>query len=470
MSQLKSDMLHGLFWSAIEKYSGLIVSIVVSMVLARLISPNEFGIVAVATVIIQFLSMFATMGIGPAVIQRKDLSGNDLNNIFSFSIVVGLVLSLILFFSSWPISKFYANESLVPVCQLLCVNLLFAAANMVPSALMSRDLKFKQIAKRTLILQVVSGTLAVFAAYYGAGVYALLISPIFTSIGIFFFNKRYYPLNFHVNIDFTPIKSIFSFSSYQFAFEFVNYFSRNLDKLIIGRFMNLAELGYYEKSYRLMQLPLNNLTGVINPVLQPVLSSIQNDRTLIADKYTKMIKIIASISFPLGVCLFLYADLIITIFYGHNWDNAIPVFKILALSVPMQLILSTSGGVMLACNATKAQFWLGIRNTVTTVLGFIIAALFFSTIESIAWAWTITLMINFLFTYYLLYHKVLKSNFLFVLKALCYPMLCFFVIFAVDVTIKEYVNIIFRILLSSIITILFIWRSGVLKYLMSLKK
>lgn len=471
MSELKSDMLHGLFWSAIEKYSGLAVNFIVSMILARLISPNEFGIVAIATVIIQFLSMFATMGIGPAVIQRKDLTVNDLNNIYSFSIIVGLMLSLILFVSSWPIAKFYDNETLIPICQLLCVNLFFAAANMVPSALMSRDLRFKQIAKRTLILQLTTGSLAVAAAFYGVGAYALLISPIFTSIGIYFFNRRFYVLKFCRKIDFTPIKSIMGFSMYQLAFEFVNYFSRNLDKLIIGRHMGLSELGYYEKSYRLMQMPLHSLTGVINPVIQPVLSSIQDDRTMIAEKYNTMIKLIAAISFPLGGFLFLYADTIITIIYGHNWENAIPVFKILALSVPLQLILSTSGGVMLACNAAKAQFWIGIRNTATTVTGFIIAAVFFSTIESIAWAWTITLGCNFVVSYFLLYRKVLKSSFFSMLRLLTLPVVCFILLLLLDnLLLSCSLNIVFRILGSVIVSFVFVWKIGVFQYIRLNKK
>lgn len=411
MATRKREMLQGVFWSAVEKYSGLIVSIIVSMILARLLSPKEYGVIAVATVFIQFLQMFCTMGIGPAVIQRDDLRQKDLDSIFTFAVCIGLVLGGLFFCFSWSIADFYKNSQLVPVCQILSVQLFFAAANMVPNALMAKNKRFKQIAKRTLYLQLISGVISIVAAYHGAGVYSLLISPIFTAIGIFIFNRLYYPVNLTINFKFEPIKRIFSFSLYQFLFDFVNYFSRNLDKLIIGKCMGISELGIYEKSYRLMQLPMNNLTSVVNPVLQPTLRDLQDDKERIAAIYKKIISYLSSVSFPLGLICSMCSSEIIYVFYGRTWNAAIPVFTILALSLPLQIILSTSGAIFMAINNTKAQFWVGIRNTITTVLGFIIAAYFWRTVEAIAWAWVITLLVNFLFTYFILYHHILENSF-----------------------------------------------------------
>lgn len=108
MSSIRQELVRGVFWSAVEKYSGLVVSIIVTMVLARLLSPQEYGVVAIATVIITFLQMFCTMGIGPAVIQ-KELSGKELDSIFTFSLAIGVFMALLLFFGSWLIADFYGN-------------------------------------------------------------------------------------------------------------------------------------------------------------------------------------------------------------------------------------------------------------------------------------------------------------------------------------------------------------------------
>lgn len=424
-------MIKGVFWSAVEKYSGLVVGIVVSMVLARLLSPREFGTVAIVSVITCFLSMFVTLGIGPAIIQRKDLTPQNLNSIFTFSLIGGAIFSLLLFFSSWLIADFYGDDTLVPVCQILTIQFFFSAINMVPNALMVRDMRFKTLAVRSLLLCVLTGGLSVAAAYYGAGVYALLISPVLSAPVVFFWNLYYYRLRFDRSLDIEPLKRIFSFSSYQFLFEFVNYFCRNTDKLIIGKWLTLDALGVYEKSYRLMQMPMNNITSVIHPVMQPVLRDLSDNHIELADKYNKIVKFVATLSFPIGVTLSCMAPECIHFFYGNQWDAAIPVFSILALSLPLQMILSTSGPIYMVCNNTKMQFWLGLRNTVTTVIGFVIAAFVFGTIEAVAWAWTITLLINFAFTYYLLYRYVLNVSLLPMLKELIKPAIIGLVAFAV---------------------------------------
>lgn len=423
MASIKQELVRGVFWSAVEKYSGLIVSIIVSMVLARLLSPAEYGVVAIATVIISFLQMFCTMGIGPAVIQ-KDLSASAINSIYSYSLLFGLLLSVLFFGCSWLIADFYSNRLLLPVCQILCIQLFFAAVNMVPNALMAKHQRFKDIAKRTLFLQVSSGILSIVAAWRGAGVYALLISPVITSIGIYFWNRRYYKVKIDWTFNIEPIKQIFSYSSYQFLFEFVNYFSRNLDKLMIGKILNVDALGIYEKSYRLMQLPMQNVTAVINPVLQPVLRVLQDDKKELGAKYLKIVRLVATISFPVGVILAGMSKEIIHIFYGDQWDAAIPIFSILALSLPLQMVLSTSGAIYLVCNNTKMQFWLGIRNTITTVTGFLIAAFVFRSLAAMAWAWTITLVINFFLTYWLMYRYVLGQSITPFLKEFIHPAVC----------------------------------------------
>lgn len=415
---IKQEMLSGIFWTAVQKYSGLVVQLIVTAILARLLTPEDFGVVAVATVLIAFFSLFTDMGIGPAIIQKQDLTRQDLNAIFSFTVWGGVLLAVLFFLASYPIGNFYKESSLVFICQLLSVNLLFAAWNIVPNALINKNKRFKFIAKRTLSLQVISGIVSVIAAYRGLGLYALLISPILTAIGVFIMNYRQYPLSFIAHPRMDALKKIFSYSAFQFLFNFINYFSRNLDKLIIGRYFSMNELGYYEKSYRLMMLPLQYVTNVITPVMHPILTTLQNDFQSLTEKYNKIIKLIATISFPLGVFLYFAADDIIRIVYGDRWDNAIPVFQILALSLPLQMILSTTGAIYQAAGKTNWLFYGGLSNTCCTVTGFIIAAVCFRTIESMAWAWDITLAVNAVISYIILYKVVLKCS-LFKMMKLC---------------------------------------------------
>jgi teichuronic acid exporter len=420
---IKKEMFHGVMWSAIEKYSGVFISLIISAILARLISPEEFGVVAIASVLINFLSIFTDMGIGPAIIQRKDLSEQNLNSIFTFTILGGIFLSCLFYASATPIATFYSNTKLIIICKVLSINLLFAALNIVPHATILKEKKFKFMAKRTLLLQVASGIFSIYVAFKGGGLYALLISPIVTAIGMFFFNIKYHPRTIDIKFDSSPFKKIYSFSIYQFLFSFMNYFSRNIDSLIIGRYFTLRELGYYDKSYRLMMLPLQNVTNVITPVMQPILSSLQNDVALLASKYNQIIKLIATISFPLSVFLFFTGSELIRIVYGENWNEAIPVFKIFALSLSLQMILSTSGAIYQSANATKYMFINGVSNTFCTVTGFLIAAVLFKNIIAMAWAWNISLCINMVVSYFILYKIVLKSSIYFMIKSFIIPII-----------------------------------------------
>ena len=428
MVNVKNQLKKGLVWTALEKYSGQIIGICISMVLARLLTPHDYGVVATASVLLGFLSICTSVGIGPAIIQRKDLSQGDIDNIFTFSIFLGLVMGGISFASSWFIADFYDNEQLLPVIQILSIGLFLGTINMVPSALMSKNMRFKEKATRTLVFQVVFGIVGMVSAFYGAGVYALICPQIIASICTFFYFNYYYPVHISWHFSLEPVKRIFAFSSYIFLSEFINYFSRNLDKLIIGKMISADALGYYEKSYRLMQMPLHNVSSVIYPVLQPVMSNLQNNMKEMAEKYTKIVEVIAMFSFPAAVVLYNIAEDLILVLYGDVWIPAVPPFKVLALSIPLMLVCNPNGAIFLSCNASKQMLYVTSINTAMTVCGFIMAAIVGGTIEAIAWGWSGVILFGTLNSYYQLYVKVMGQSLLPVLKVMVKPLFSAFLL------------------------------------------
>ncbi len=410
MPSVNKSITNGILWTAVGKYSTVIISIIVTAVLARLISPKEFGVVAIASVAIAFLSMISNMGFGPAIIQNKRLSAKDLDGIFSYTILIGLVLSILLICCAPFVAKYYNDESLKVITKLLAVELFFSTINIVPNSLFLKNKNFKFIAKRTFFINVITGIVSVVYAFYGGGCYALLVSPILSSILIFFVSLRVYPLKIDWNFSLKPIKAIFSYSFFQLLFNILNYFSRNLDKLLIGKYLNMSALGYYQKNYQLMMYPLANITSVINPVLQPFLSDYQDQKKMIASKNTKIFQILSSISFPIGMFFFFASEEIVRVMFGDQWLLAVPTFRILALSIPLQIIFSTSGSIYQSANATNYMFYVELFNSGITILGFILSLTFGKTIEWFALAWDITLTIGFVFSYIVLYKVVLKSS------------------------------------------------------------
>ncbi len=418
---IKHDLMNGVFWGALRKYTGVVIQLVVSAILARLLSPNDFGVIAISTVMIAFFSMFSDMGIGTAIVQNKKLISEDLDSIFSFTVFSGIILSVMFFCCSGAIAFFYGNELLKPICRILSLNLLFASLNIVPNALILKEKRFKFIAIRTFTLHILCGILAVLAAYNDFGVYALLIAPVVTSISVFFINFRENPRKLVLMIDLRALKKIYSFSIFQFLFSFLNYFSRNIDKLIVGRFFSLKDLGYYEKSYRLMLMPLDYVTALLSSVMHPVLSSLQDNYAELAEKYNKIINFLGFFSFTIGVfCFFSAADLILFVF-GDQWEPAVPVFKIFSISLPLQMLLSTTGSIYQSAGKTNWMFLNGLSNTFCTVSGYLIATFCFGTLKSIAWAWDITLLINTIVSFLILYRIVLGASAMIFFKQLVAP-------------------------------------------------
>ena len=409
-NNIKRQLFSGVFYTALAKYSGIIISLVVAGILARLLSPDDFGIVAIATVIIAFFNLFTDMGISPAIIQHKALTKEELSDIFSFTVWTGIGISVLFFASSWIIADYYQSNTLRTLCQLLSVNLFFASATIVPGALFYRNKEFKFIAIRSFVIQISAGAAAVTAALCGAGLYALIINPIVSSILIFVISFQRYPQRLRFTLGLTVLRKIFSYSAYQFLFNVINYFSRNLDKLLIGKYMGMSDLGYYEKSYRLMMLPLQNITQVITPVMHPIFSDFQNDKGKLLSSYERIVRFLAFIGLPLSVLLFFTAEEVTIIIFGNQWMPSVPVFRILSLSVGIQIILSSSGSIFQAAGDTRSLFVCGVFSSVLNVAGILLGIFYFETLTAVASCIVITFTINFIQCYWQMYRVTFRRS------------------------------------------------------------
>lgn len=380
----RREFVSGVLFTAAAKYSNIIVSLVVSAILARLLTPEDFGIITIATVILTFFAIISDLGIATAIVQNKELTKSDLDHIFSFTSYLGLFVSLIFFIFSPQITRYYEVDSLLNVCKFLSVNLLFSSLNIVPNALLLKAKRFKFIAVRTVVIHAVFGVVSVVSALNGFGMYALLITPIGSSIAIFVVNYIQTPLTFNPKIERCSIAKISAYSTYQFLFTIINYFSRNLDNLLIGRYIGVVDLGYYDKSYRLMMLPLSNIPHVITPVLHPLLSEHQSDREYIFSAYLKLLKLLAYIGFPLSVFLYFEASDLILLIFGDQWRASIPIFEILSISVAPQILSATFGSIFQSTNETKKLFFIGSVNAVVSVTAIVVAIVAYGDIKHVA--------------------------------------------------------------------------------------
>ena len=240
--------------------------------------------------------------------------------------------------------------------------------------------------------------------------YALVIGPILSGILIFVVSIRRYPQRLRLTLGLDVLRRIFSYSAYQFLFNIINYFSRNLDKLLIGKYMGMSPLGYYEKSYRLMMLPLQNITQVITPVMHPIFSEYQNDLERLASGYERIVRFLAFIGLPLSVLLYFTAGEVTLILFGDQWMPSIPIFRILTLSVGIQIVLSSSGSIFQAAGDTKSLFVCGLFSSVLNVAGILLGIFRIGTLQAVATCITLTFTVNFVQCYWMMYRVTLHRN------------------------------------------------------------
>ena len=358
--------------NAASKYMSILLGIGFTMILARILTPEDYGVVAVTAVFTNFFAMFSDMGVSNGIIQYKKLTKYDVASIFSLTGILGGFLGLSFFAFSFIIADFYNNEVYVPLGAILAINLLFSTWNIVPNALLLKDKQFVLLAKRNVIIPFVTSVITVIIALWGMKYYALVLQSLLSVFLLFAYNwytaREKYDLYVMRKIYFGGVRKIFGYSAYQFLFSVINYFSRNLDSLLIGRVWGAQALGFYDKAYRLMCYPNNSLTHVITPVLQPILSDYQDDKVYIYEKYIKLLKFLSLIGMFIMVFCYASAHDIIYVMFGNQWGDAVPYFEMLSLAVWAQLTLTTTGSIFQSVGDTKRLFITSCINTSIMIL------------------------------------------------------------------------------------------------------
>ncbi|WP_106478272.1 lipopolysaccharide biosynthesis protein [Phytohalomonas tamaricis] len=365
-SDFNKDLKSGFFFGFIERYSNLIVQFLVMMFLARFISPAAFGVIATVMVVIFFFNLIGEMGFGPAIIYHKELSLQEIRGIFLICVIIGAVLYAILAFSANQVADFFNNEIYINIMPLLGIMVFFSCASIVPETLLRRDKKFRLIAIVTFSVAVISGVLACILAYIGYGVYSLVWKAILFSGVRFFIVFAFFGRKFLLgSVSFHGVKKVFGFSSYQFLFNCMYYFSRNSDKFLISKFMGETAVGFYDMAYRLMLLPVQNLSGVASGALQPVYSN--NKLEDIVVSYNTVLKYLLFAGIFIFLTIIFFSEDIIYIIYGPGWELSAEILRLLSGFIIFQIILSTTGAVWQAMGMARSLFYCGLFASIVNV-------------------------------------------------------------------------------------------------------
>ncbi|MCI2242727.1 lipopolysaccharide biosynthesis protein [Adlercreutzia faecimuris] len=355
-----------------SKYVSLGAQLVITAVLARLISPEEFGLLAIITVFTAFFSLFSDMGIGVAIVQFRDLGERDFGALFVFSALIAFALAGLFCALSPAVAAFYGEPSLMPLCCAASLSLVFSTLNMVPNGLMLRERRFGSIGLRLVVATAVSGVAAIASAFFGAGVYSLIVQVVTSSAIVFIWNYTMRPIG-RLSIHFVaPLRRIISYSGYQFGFSAINYFARNLDTLLIGKALGVVAVGNYDKAYKLTGYPLSSFSSVVASVVQPYMAEHQDNKDVVFAYWMKIEKGLSLAGACIMAVFVSAAAEIVGLFYGSQWGAAIPPFAILSFSVYFQVVWNPSGAFFQSLGRTDLMFKAGVVNTLLTISGLLV--------------------------------------------------------------------------------------------------
>lgn len=419
--------------NASGKYIKILLTLLVNAVLARLLTPQDYGVVAVITVFSTFFCTLSDMGIGAAIVQKKDLTGKDMDSLFTISSYVAALLSIIFMLCAFPIVWFYKDSIYLKPTFLLTISLFFNALNMVPNGMLNRDKKFVTIAVRTVVVYLVSALISIWLAFRGWSYYALVAQAILASLLQFVWNYLSTRPRLVRHPDLDAMKKVRSYSAYQLAFSVINYFARNLDNLLTGKYLGKVELGNYNKAYNLMLFPINNLSGVIAPVLHPILSDYQNTPSEIYSRYMRLVRLLFCTGIFIAGFAFLSSEEIIGIMYGPQWSPCIESFRWLSIAIIPQMLNATAGAVFQSLGNTRLLFITTCINTVVTVLAILSGIFIGKTIASLSLYVALSYVFHFFCAYYILIVKGFGYSFAKFFNALL-PEIIMTVVMAIAVT------------------------------------
>ncbi|HEY4972220.1 MAG TPA: lipopolysaccharide biosynthesis protein, partial [Steroidobacteraceae bacterium] len=316
MTNLRQRTLVGLGWTGAARLLGQLLQMAATVVLARLLSPQEYGLLGMVLVFTGFASYVADMGLGASIIQRSEVSARHLNSVFWLNVASGLALSVVFALSAPLVARFYDQPQLRLLTAAIAVNFVLASLNVVQNALLDKSLHFRTKFWIESVAYLVSGSVAVALAFSGAGVWSLVGQQLTLSLMRVLMMWAQSPWRPALSFDLSAIRELLHFSGHLTAFGAIIYWSQNVDKLVIGRWIGSVPLGIYSLADKLMRLPLTNVNDVTTSVMFPALSSIQDDMEGVRRAYLRGSRMIALITFPTMMALAVLAEPAVLVVYG----------------------------------------------------------------------------------------------------------------------------------------------------------
>ncbi len=340
-------------------------------VLARLLTPHEYGLAGMAMAVVAFVSLFSELGLSAATVQKDDLTPEQVSGVFWVSAATGAALTALLASCAPLVARFYGEPRVEGVVAALSLGFVVSSLGAQHNALLSRRMAFGRASAVDATAFVAATAAGIGAAVAGWGVYALVAQ--------FLTERAFCTAGYWAASGWRPgrprrgagVRSMLRLGGYLSAFNVVNYFARNLDRVLLGRVWGADSVGLYSRAYTLMMVPMTFFTGPLQQVMVPALSRVAADRDRFESLYLRALRAVAAVSFPTMAGLLVAAEEAVAVVMGPQWGGVVPIFRVLALSALVQAVVSPVGWLYVASGRTDRLFRWSLIATPLIAAGFV---------------------------------------------------------------------------------------------------
>ena len=340
---MKRQIISGIGWTTAGRAVRESANFVVGIILARLLDPEAFGLIGMVFVFVQFARIFSNLGFTGAVVQRKEVTEEQLSTIFWVNLGASLAVTLLLILAAPLIAEFYNEPRLTPIVIIISLSIGVGSLNDLQTGLLWRSMQFRRQALINTSSALTSSVVAIIMALAGFGVWSLVAQLVVGStvnVLVMWFTTPWKP---RLMFNLASAKDIMKFGFSLQGFELANYSVRNVDNLLVGRYLDVVTLGIYRIAYKYMMMVNNLINPVLRPVLVPALSRIQDEHERLRIIYVKINQVLAFVTVPLAIGLIVTADSFVLALLGSKWEQTIPLLRLFGIATMVLPILETRG-------------------------------------------------------------------------------------------------------------------------------
>jgi O-antigen/teichoic acid export membrane protein len=369
---LKARILRGLAWKAGSQVFAQIAQIVVAVILARLLTPRDYGLAAMVLVFAALLPIFADLALGSALVQRDRLSEEDRATVFWLSSATGLAFTGAGIALSWPIAAFYGEPEVQPLFAVLSLGFVVRALGTTQTALLNRELDFRSLEIRMIAGTAVGACVGIGMAIAGYGAWAIILQQLAAAVVATTLIWIFSPWRPTVRFSTESLRRLAGFSANVFGTRLLFYANRNADNILIGRYLGPQALGAYSLAYNIMLLPIGRLAAPVVEVLFPAFSRMQHEPERLAAAWVRVNRLVGSLTIPAMAGLMVVAPEFVHVVFGDQWDSAIPVIRLLAWVGLLQSLQSLNSSILMARNRTRTLLWYAGVVLVASLAAFVV--------------------------------------------------------------------------------------------------